>query len=242
MSKIIKTIIFSLALTTLANFSLAFVLPVNEIKIGDPVYIEETDALKNYAVFLPFEEPTNGQVCASISGEELFENNNLKDYGTCFINDPGIFTIIEIEKPFSSSYEELNINEEILQEETVTLSKDFESIVRENTEATESTDELGGLLSESSDSESVITDLGSFIQEAQDEIARILASLTDNPESSESTSEENLVLGARTFNLLNLLKENYLIVTLIILISVSTAILIFLIKDAKNNKGKNKDK
>ena len=71
MRKIIITIIFSLAFTTLANFSLAFVLPVNEIKIGDPVYIEETDNVKNYAVFLPFEEPTNGQVCASISGEEL---------------------------------------------------------------------------------------------------------------------------------------------------------------------------
>jgi len=240
MRKIIITIIFSLAFTTLANFSLAFVLPVNEIKIGDPVYIEETDNVKNYAVFLPFEEPTNGQVCASISGEELFENNNLKDYGTCFINDPGIFTIVEIQEPFSSSYEELKNNEEILQEETVTLSKDFESIVKESTETTKSADEMEGVLSESSDSEGVITDLGSFIQEAQDEIARILASLTDTPESSEATtSEENLVLGARTFNLLNLIKENYLIITLVILIIISSIILVFLIKDLK---GTTKDK
>lgn len=240
MNKFLKTIIFSLALTTLANFSLAFVLPANEIKIGDPVYIEETDTLKNYAIFLPFEEPTKGQVCASISGEELSENNNLKDYGTCFINDPGIFTIVEIQEPFSSSYEELKNNEEILQEETVTLSKDFESIVKESTETTKSADEMEGVLSESSDSEGVITDLGSFIQEAQDEIARILASLTDTPESSEATtSEENLVLGARTFNLLNLIKENYLIITLVILIIISSIILVFLIKDLK---GTTKDK
>lgn len=234
MRKIIITIIFSLALTTLANFSLAFVLPINEIKIGDPVYIEQTDILKNYAVFLPFEEPTNGQVCASISGEELSENNNLKDYGTCFINDSGIFTIVEIEEPFSSSYEELETNEEILQEENITLSQDFESTVKESTEG------IDGVLSESSDSEGVITDLGSFIQEAQDEITRILASLTDTIESSETTSSEgDLVLGARTLNILALLKENYLFATLLILISISTTILIFLIKDTKE---KPKDK
>ena len=228
MSKTIKTIIFSLTLTTLANFSLAFVLPVNEIKIGDPVYIEETDILKNYAVFLPFEEPTNGEVCASISGEELSENNNLKDYGTCFINDPGIFTIVEIQESFSSSYEELKNNEKILQETTITLSHDYESIVKESTE------EIGGVLSESSDSEGIISDLGSFIQEAQDEISRILASLTDTQESSETTtSQDDLVLGARTFNIFNLLKENYLVITLIILISISTTILIFLIKNTK---------
>lgn len=234
MSKIIKTIIFSLALTAFADFSLAFVLPISEIKTGDPVYIEETDILKNYAVFLPFEEPTDGQVCASISGEELLEKNNLKDYGTCFINDPGIFTIVEIQEPFSSSYEELKNNEEILQEETVKLSKDFVGIVNESIETTESTEEVEGVLSESSDSEGVITDLGSFIQEAQDEITRILASLTDTEESSEATtSEDNLVLGARTFNTLALLKENYLFATLLILISISTTILIFLIKDTK---------
>ena len=173
-------------------------------------------------------------MCASISGEELLEKNNLKDYGTCFINDPGIFTIVEIQEPFSSSYEELKNNEEILQEETVKLSKDFVGIVNESIETTESTEEVEGVLSESSDSEGVITDLGSFIQEAQDEITRILASLTDTEESSEATtSEDNLVLGARTFNTLALLKENYLFATLLILISISTTILIFLIKDTK---------
>ncbi|HPD74140.1 MAG TPA: hypothetical protein P5014_02580 [Patescibacteria group bacterium] len=234
MNKFLKTIIFSLALTTLANFSLAFVLPANEIKIGDPVYIEETDTLKNYAVFLPFEEPTKGQVCASISGEELSENNNLKDYGTCFINDSGIFTIVEIEEPFSSSYEELKNNEEILQEDTVTLSNDFESIVKQSTE------EIEGVLSESSDSEGIISDLGSFIQEAQDEISRILASLTDTQESSETT--ESQVLGLRTFNIMNLLQENHLVIILIILIAISTTILISLIKKIKDTKEKNKDK
>lgn len=230
MNKFLKTIIFSLALTTLANFSLAFVLPANEIKIGDPVYIEETDTLKNYAVFLPFEEPTKGQVCASISGEELSENNNLKDYGTCFINDSGIFTIVEIEEPFSSSYEELKNNEEILQEDTVALSNDFESMVKQSTE------EIEGVLSESSDSEGIISDLGSFIQEAQDEISRILASLTDTQESSETT--ESQVLGLRTFNIMNLLQENHLVIILIILIAISTTILISLIKKIKDTKEK----
>lgn len=230
MGKIIKTITILIALKLITQNSWAFTLPSTEIKIGDPVYIEEVDILKHYAVFLPFEEPTNGEVCASMSGEELFENNNLKDFGTCFINDPGIFTIVEIEEPFSSNYTELEENEQIIQKENVTVSLILEGSV---SESTDSENTLGG-------GDEIISDLNSFIQEAQEEIERILGNLLDTKESSESTSSElasgETVLGAKTFNILEILKENYLLAILIILIAVSTLLLIVLVR--KTNKDK----
>ena len=105
--KIKKIFSFLTVLTLLLPRAFAFTLPETEINIEFPVYINEIDLTKYYAVFLPFEEPTNGEVCATVSGEELAENNNLKKYGTCFVNDEGTFTIVEISEPFSSSYEDL---------------------------------------------------------------------------------------------------------------------------------------
>lgn len=230
MGKIIKTITILIALKLITQNSWAFTLPSTEIKIGDPVYIEEVDILKHYAVFLPFEEPTNGEVCASMSGEELFENNNLKDFGTCFINDPGIFTIVEIEEPFSSNYTELEENEQIIQKENVTVSLILEGSV---SESTDSENTLGG-------GDEIISDLNSFIQEAQEEIERILGNLLDTKESSESTTSElasgETVLGAKTFNILEILKENYLLAILIILIAVSTLLLIVLVRKTDKDK------
>lgn len=230
MGKIIKTITILIALKLITQNSWAFTLPSTEIKIGDPVYIEEVDILKHYAVFLPFEEPTNGEVCASMSGEELFENNNLKDFGTCFINDPGIFTIVEIEEPFSSNYTELEENEQIIQKENVTVSLILGGSV---SESTDSENTLGG-------GDEIISDLNSFIQEAQEEIERILGNLLDTKESSESTTSElasgETVLGAKTFNILEILKENYLLAILIILIAVSTLLLIVLVRKTDKDK------
>ena len=231
MFKKIKLIIFITAINLFASVSFAFNLPANEIKVGDPVYIEDTDIEKHYAVFLPFEEPTDGQVCASFSGEEIEQNNNLKDYGTCFINDEGVFTIVEIEEPFSSSYEDLQFNEKIIQEGKVTLVNNPDVVSSESIDILEDRKES---------TEAIITDLSSFIREAQDEIKRILSGLVDTPESTEATSSAEMasssVLGARSFNLLGLVRENYLIFVMIVLISVSTTILIILIKKTGKRK------
>lgn len=121
MLKIIKTSVFALAFFLVGRVSFAFTIPETNLDVGMPVFIEETEPLMHYAVFLPFEEPTNGEVCASITGEQLAENNNLRNYGTCFINDEGNFTIVEIAEPFASSYENLKETDQILQEEQITL-------------------------------------------------------------------------------------------------------------------------
>jgi hypothetical protein len=231
MFKKIKLIIFITAINLFASVSFAFNLPANEIKVGDPVYIEDTDIEKHYAVFLPFEEPTDGQVCASFSGEEIEQNNNLKDYGTCFINDEGVFTIVEIEEPFSSSYEDLQFNEKIIQESKVTLVNNPGVVSSESIDISEDGKES---------TEAIITDLSSFIRDAQDEIKRILSGLVDTPESTEATSSaetaSSSVLGAKSFNLPGLVRENYLIFVMIVLISVSTTILIILIKKTGKRK------
>lgn len=116
-----KVLLFILALSLIHSHAHAFILYQEEVSIGEPVYIGDANEEMYYAVFLPFEEPTNGQVCASMTGEEILEDNNLRNYGTCFINDEGTFTVVELSEPFSSSYEDLLENDEIIQEESIIL-------------------------------------------------------------------------------------------------------------------------
>jgi hypothetical protein len=106
------------------NSSKAFTLPEKNIQVGSPVYIEDINSSLYYAVFLPSGNPTNSEVCATMSGDELVEDNNLRNYGTCFINDAGVFKIVEIYTPFSSSYDELKESDQIVQEEEVALFGD----------------------------------------------------------------------------------------------------------------------
>jgi hypothetical protein len=216
MTKIVKLLAIALLFSLPLINTSAFSLPSTSINVGDPVYIENIDPEKFYAVFLPFKEPTNGEACASMSGEELTENNNLSDYGTCFVNDAGIFTIIEISEPFSSSYEDLVKVEGIIQETTVAVSENGE--VYDNNE-----------------NEEVITNLEQFIKDAEEEIKVILSSLTDTEESSESSSSEESVLGARTTNILGVMIDNYLVIALSILLSISLLVLLYVLKKDWND-------
>lgn len=219
MKNILKIITLIIAANLANNPTQAFTIPESNLYVGAPVYIENTEPEKYYAIFLPFKEPTNGEVCASISGEELAENNNMRDYGTCFINDAGVFTVIEIIEPFSSSYEDLVENNGIIQEEIITLNKEGEVPITEN--------------------EEVITDLEQFIEDAEEEIKNILSGLTETDESSESTSSEESVLGAKTSNILAILMENFLVVTLTTLLILSTVLFIYIMK---KDWGENKDR
>jgi hypothetical protein len=103
------------------NDSKAFTLPEKNIQVGTSVYIEDVNSSLYYAVFLPSGKPTNNEVCATMSGDELVENNDLRDYGTCFINDAGVFKIVEMYTPFSSSYDEIKESGQVIQEEEVVL-------------------------------------------------------------------------------------------------------------------------
>lgn len=222
--KIKKIFSFLTVLTLLLPRAFAFTLPETEINIEFPVYINEIDLTKYYAVFLPFEEPTNGEVCATVSGEELAENNNLKKYGTCFVNDEGTFTIVEISEPFSSSYEDLVENNQVIQEEKVNLSVMFEKDVSESTSG-------------------VITDLEKFIEDTKREVSRILGGLKDTEESSSGVASDGLeenVLGAKTYNILSVLQENFLILEVLVLIISTIALLLYILKKYYKNPKKKK--
>lgn len=206
--KFLKVILLSLIISFAGSVSLAFTIPQTTLNIGDPVYIENTDPEKFYAVFLPFVPPTDGEVCASMSGEELGVNNNLRAYGTCFINDAGVFTLVEISDPFSSSYEDLVENESILQEATITLNGTRDGL----------------------ENKDVITNLEQFIIDAEEDIKSILSSLTETNQSTESTSSEESILGARSTNILAIMFDNYIIIALPILLALSSALLIYILK------------
>lgn len=206
MSKIIRPALFFLFSLFVVFQARAFNLPNATLDVGSPVFIENFDEENYYAVFLPFEEPTNGDVCANMSGGELVADNNLKNYGTCFINDPGVFTIVEMEQPFSSSYSSLLENEEILQEEKITMIS----------------------LETGESNEGVVTDLDKFIENAESEIERILENLIGTDESTESTSSES-VLGIGTVNLISLIRENILLISITILLLITLILLIFVI-------------
>jgi hypothetical protein len=217
MSKTLKLVLFSFLTFFLIQGAGAFEIPNKFLSIGSPIFIENFDEEKYYAVFLPFSEPTNGDVCSNMSGKELAEDNDLRNYGTCFINDEGTFTVVEIEEPFSSSYTSLLENDGILQEQKVTMIA----------------------LDTGESDEGVVTDLDQFIQSAETEIDRILGNLTGTSESTESTSSEESILGSRNIDMLALIKGNLLLFSLLVLNLVTLIILIFVISkkwDGPNSK------
>ena len=218
MKNIVKALLITTILFLVHHQAMAFYLPERYLRLGSPIYIEEVNEEKFYAVFLPFEDPTSGEVCAIMTGEELIEDNNLKNYGTCFINDEGTFTLIEIEEPFSSSYKSLLENEEIIQEGKITLVS----------------------LDPEENSAEVVTDLDKFIQSAEDEIDRILSDLDELKESTESTSSETSILGSRTTNILVLISENPTLSSLLFLLIITITLLVFVILKKWDKKKRKK--
>ena len=218
MKNVIKALLITATLFLAHYQARAFYLPERYLRLGSPIYIEEADEEKFYAVFLPFEDPTTGEACAIMTGEELVEDNNLKNYGTCFINDEGTFTLVEVEEPFSSSYESLMESEKIIQEGKITLVS----------------------LDPEENSAEVVTDLDKFIQSAEDEIDRILSDLDELKESTESTSSETSILGSRTTNILVLISENPTLSSLLFLLIITTTLLIFVIVKKWDKKKKKK--
>lgn len=76
------------------------------------IYLKDFKADHYYAVFGEQETQENGPYCALISGEELVIDNNLRNYGTCFINDVGTFTLVELSSFMAANYLD-TINSEV---------------------------------------------------------------------------------------------------------------------------------
>ncbi len=94
-------------------------LPAEVVDVGAPVYLDNVNPNHYFAVFLPKDYPANGDPCAAMSGEELIVDNNLQHYGTCFVNDPGVFSILELKEPLHSSYSDAKNSDYFVAEKTV---------------------------------------------------------------------------------------------------------------------------
>lgn len=75
-----------------------------------------------YFVFNPDDIKNNGGWCAGISGVELIEfSNDLRKYGTCFKNDPGIFEIVEMLDFAGGTYSDLKNSESFVSSRSIEI-------------------------------------------------------------------------------------------------------------------------
>lgn len=89
----------------------AFTLSGATVNVGDPVLITGAVASNLYSIFWINASNPNDDACAYIYGQDLTGyfatdldgieqwvpgDNDLSHYGSCFINDPGTFKIVEL--------------------------------------------------------------------------------------------------------------------------------------------------
>src|SRR3989338_4875804 len=84
--------LFVILAVVLSDFSFA-----GAASLGDKISLDNVAADHYYIVFNPDDIKQNGGFCASIAGAELLETGNgLEQYGTCFVNDKGVFEVLEV--------------------------------------------------------------------------------------------------------------------------------------------------
>src|SRR3989344_1730303 len=79
-----------------------------EMKVGSTVMLNDIAPGRYYIVFNPDDIRHNGGSCASVIGAELLDTGNgLEKYGTCFVNDKGVFAVIEASENIGGSYSDI---------------------------------------------------------------------------------------------------------------------------------------
>lgn len=111
-------------------------LAVEYEELENPVQLvsEETPAARNaflpnatsssyYYIFAPQDIAVDGGFCATLTGAAIAEYQyNLKDQGTCFVNDTGSFEILEMSEPTTGTYKEFRQSEHFLSIQTLSIS------------------------------------------------------------------------------------------------------------------------
>jgi hypothetical protein len=90
----------------LAKPGFAFnILPNNQIRIGQSIFIINPNPNYYYTVFwINLNSPNDADPCSFIAGSDAIVDNDLTHYGTCFVNDPGTFKIVELVDPLTASF------------------------------------------------------------------------------------------------------------------------------------------
>lgn len=73
--------------------------------IGGAIHVLDANADHFYSVFwINGTSNAGGDACANIEGKDLVVDNDLTDYGTCFVNDNGNFQVVELSEENWQNY------------------------------------------------------------------------------------------------------------------------------------------
>jgi len=93
-----------LAVLVGAGSASALTLSTTKPKIGEPIHVLDPVAGRHYSVFWINLDGPRADPCAVITGYELLEVNDLRHYGTCFVNDDGTFQVVELGEDLLANY------------------------------------------------------------------------------------------------------------------------------------------
>jgi hypothetical protein len=93
--------------------------------IGQSIFITDPVADHYYSVFSVSIDGPKSDPCAYISGYELLDDNDLTDYGTCFINKSGTFQVLELLDDFFANYNDSLQSAVYLSKDQVNVRKAF---------------------------------------------------------------------------------------------------------------------
>lgn len=110
-TKGVKTAFLALVLTFLSLVFLEksafyfYILPSNQVRAGQAIFLMNPVPEYTYSVFwVNAYNPSDESACAFISGADLVNDNDLTHNGTCFVNDPGSFKVVELSDEFFASF------------------------------------------------------------------------------------------------------------------------------------------
>jgi len=76
-----------------------------------------------YYIFNPDDIAADGWYCAMIRGQDLMElNDDLRAYGTCFVNDLGVFEIVVLSDYTDGNYSTIKNSEYFIQSQQATIA------------------------------------------------------------------------------------------------------------------------
>jgi len=97
---------------------------VFSLSLSSSINIEQVLPSSFYYVFSPADVQNDGGYCALVPGYELRDfSSDLRQYGTCFINDTGLFEIIEMKEQISGNYSTVKGSEFFVVSKTLEITQ-----------------------------------------------------------------------------------------------------------------------
>ncbi len=105
--------------------ALALTLSTTKPDIGQSIFVLDAVAGHFYPVFWTNLDGPHADPCAYVSGEELIQDNDLTNYGSCFNNDSGTYHVHELSGHFYSSSGDTAKSDVYLTKSNIVVSNNF---------------------------------------------------------------------------------------------------------------------